>query len=451
MKRCWAILLVSVCGLSISGAAEAADVVLAEDFQYTQYRPPGGELAGDEVDGYDAIWTVSNSGNDDPTVAANCEVGGNPTNPYPILIEDSDDVTFSGGRVRSDVPLLSDWGPTYCNSAALFIRGGDRAIVEHVRVEGSWDAFRFSDGAVDFTLRGVWVSNFRDDGVENDQVRSGRIEDSLFDGGFQGLSLDPGGSGGPSDFDDHLVVLDHYIQRLAVFSYEGAPSHGTLFKGTEYAPRMEIVHSVFAAEVDSFASEGRLTSVLDQVQHCENNYFLWLGDGPVPTSYSDHLPECFTVFEGEEADERWVAVRNNWIDCHPDVPRSNADPASNPRACDPNFINNGLEPSDDPSGTGTGSSSGGIEPTTGPASDTSSGGETSNSDTGGVGSGSETTRGASGRASGTGGEGGTDGPGQSDGSSDDRSGCGCRSPNPRGPAGALWLGVVACLRRRARR
>ncbi|MCR9165928.1 MAG: hypothetical protein ACE37F_25035 [Nannocystaceae bacterium] len=446
MTRTWSISLLAALGLGVPSSARAEDVVLSEDFAYTQYRPPAGELTGDAVDAYAATWTVSNSGNDDPTTAADCEVGNNPLNLYPILIDDSDDMTFSGGRIRSDIPLQSDWGPTYCNSAALFIRGGDRAIVEHVRVEGSWDAFRFAQGAVDFTLRGVWASNVRDDAIENDQVRSGRIEDSLFDGTFQGLSLDPGGSGGPADVDEHLVVLDHYIQRLTPFSYQGTPGHGTLFKGTSYAPRMEIVHSVFAAEVDAFASEGRLTSVLDQLQHCENNYFLWLGRGPAPAAYTDHLPpECFTVFEGDEAAQRWTALRTNWIDCHPEVPRAETDPVSDPRACDPLFIDNGLEPSADPGGT-----SGGAQ-TTGSGEDTSGEGTTSD---GGAPSDStgatppttgdtSTTHGAPSR--GESGEGtGDDGARQSE----EAAGCGCRSSNP---TGGLWLGLLALLRLRRRR
>ncbi len=443
----------------VASDARAETIVLTGDYGYQQYRPASGELAGDTVDAYAATWIVQNSANDDPTPGMDCEIGPNMLNRYPILIEGSDGVAFQGGRIISEIPQASAWAPTYCNSAAFMVRESSNARVENLRVEGAWDAIRFSVDSVDFTIKSVWVSNFRDDGIENDQVRSGRIEDSLFDGGFQGLSLDPGGSGGPSDVDDHRMVLDHFIQRLQPYPFDGngglVSSHGTLFKGTSYAPRMEIVHSVFAAEVDSFAGDGRLTSVLDKLDHCENNYFLWLGDGPVPTSYTDHLPSCFAIREGDEAKSLWEELRTNWIDCHPDVPRSAADPASDPAACDPLFIDNGLMKTPDDgtgtwtgtSGTGTGTGTSGTGTGTGTSDtegDDGSSGATDDATT------DETTTGGSGGATGassaTGSAGTTTGAGAED--QDSGSGCGCTTSRPPGVLGIATVLLPLGMRRR---
>ena len=42
-----------------------------------------------------------------------------------------------------------------------------------------------------FVLRNAYISNVRDDCVENDVLSGGLIEDSLFDGCYMGLSVDP--------------------------------------------------------------------------------------------------------------------------------------------------------------------------------------------------------------------------------------------------------------------
>ena len=185
---------------------------------YYGYRPhqlrdlPPGTV----IDARGANFTVANSRNGAPVPDMTCEVGQLPTNPYPVVLRNCPGVRFVGGRFDGEVPMTSGWRETYCNSAALLLRDGSSTpLVEEIRVRRAWDGVRFAEGCDDFTLRSSWLSDIRDDAVENDHLKSGTIEDCLFDGCFSGISIDPGGRSGTGA--DRSLAVHRCLIRMQPF------------------------------------------------------------------------------------------------------------------------------------------------------------------------------------------------------------------------------------------
>ena len=78
---------------------------------------------------------------------------------------------------------------------------------------GWWTRFGpAGDGTV---LRNAYISNIRDDCVEADYLSAGRIEDSLLDGCYAGISVDPVTR--PSPKNPEPLVLDGVLMRLKPF------------------------------------------------------------------------------------------------------------------------------------------------------------------------------------------------------------------------------------------
>ncbi|MBN1239619.1 MAG: hypothetical protein JXB36_14030 [Gammaproteobacteria bacterium] len=332
--------LAMAAGLAAAETASAQDAVIEKNYGLTQFRPAAGTYSNMVVDASDAQFTIANSKNEHPTWSADCTVGSLPVNHYPLNLDKQPGITFLGGTVNSQVPQTSEWRPTYCNSSAVIVLSSNDATVDGVRVVGSWDGVRFSRDSNHFRLANAWLTDVRDDCLENDQLRSGRIEDVLFDGCFVGISTDPGGSSTvPSEEHNHTVVMDRVLMRMQSYPFRKSSSdplqntHGHIFKGESRAPSFEITNSVFAYEADPFMSDARLTLILDRTKRCENNEVLWLSDEPLP-AFFDHFPSsCFTIRQGQAAHDAWQEARRDWIDCHPDNIRTADDDASVPAQC----------------------------------------------------------------------------------------------------------------------
>jgi hypothetical protein len=332
--------MVAMAALSAAASTAAAQVTLSKSYGLDQFRPSPGTYSNKTVDATGASFTVANSKNSNPTWSYRCDKGSLRTNLYPLNLDRHNNIVFRGGRVDSNVPQGSEWSPTYCNSAAVIVLDSDKAVIDGTRVMGAWDGVRFARQSDNFTLRDAWLSNVRDDCLENDQLRSGRIVDTLFDGCFIGISLDPGRN---SDMGNqrynHKVVLDGVLMRLEAYPYRKSKSHslrqthGHIFKGHDWSPSVEVVNSVFAYEAVPFAAEGRLTKVLGRMTQCANNYALWLSDKALPSFFSRFPSKCFTVLRGQAARDKWAQARRNWIDCHSTNVRGSGDDSSVASRC----------------------------------------------------------------------------------------------------------------------
>ena len=299
-------------------------VVLSGEYGYRQ-RTVRGLRVGATIDAREALFTVANSGNTSPGADMDCAVGALPLNRYPMSIRNCPGVRFIGGRFHGEVPLTSDWEYTYCNSAALVVRDGTtNATIESVRVRRCWDGIRFADRADGFRLKGSWLSEIRDDAVENDYLVGGVIEDCLFDGCFSGISLDPGSN--DRDGTRAIVTIERSLIGMRAYLAKGEMTHQAPIKAADVSPRLKITGSVFALASPNMRGFRRLERAWRSLIESRDNALLWLPDEPIPSALP-LPPSGFSLLTGAVARKYWDEARRRWLAGHPDVGRF-ADEAS---------------------------------------------------------------------------------------------------------------------------
>ena len=276
-------------------------LTLTGDYGFDQFRMAF--LDDVLIDASDARWSLANF--------------GDTLNRYPVLVTDSRDVLLRGGTIDGLVPLDMDWVEAYVNSAAVFSRDTGDVRFEDWRISRAWDGIRVSDDGGDgtFAIDRVWMSQIRDDAVENDDALSGTITNSLFDGVFVGISLTEDGT---PDRTDNLVTLDNVLIRLEAYEYKGEMTHQSIFKVADgVSPSLAIHNSVFAIETVAHAGYHYQRIAWDSVVESSGNVFLNLSDTLLPDDYP-LPPEGFTVLQGQDARDFWALARAAWVDTYGD-------------------------------------------------------------------------------------------------------------------------------------
>jgi hypothetical protein len=293
-------------------------LVLTGDYGYEQQSIRGLQ-PGATIDARNASFTVANSRNSDPSEMMGCDAGTLPVNRYPVVIRDCPDVRFIGGCFNGHVPLTSDWQDTYCNSAALLVRDGTtNATIEGVRARRCWDGIRFAERADGFRLKGCWLSEIRDDAVENDYLLSGTIEDCLFDGCFSGISVDPAKN--DRDGTKEIVRIDGSLIRMHAYLAKGEITHQAPVKASDVSPSLRITGSVFALAAANMRGFHRLKRTWLKTIESRDNVLLWLPDEPIPFELP-LPPSGFRVLTGADAREYWNKAHLQWVAAHQDVAR----------------------------------------------------------------------------------------------------------------------------------
>jgi hypothetical protein len=329
-------------------------VVLDQSYGYEQLRTKYDPNT--KVDGRGGIWNMQNY---DTTPGWQRR---------PIMVS-GEGLCVAGARVEGTNPLDVGWMAAYCiggynkgkkcgNAAALSFgrdRDSDHSIIDGVRLHNVWDGIRPSRnkriGADNFAIRNVWMSRVRDDAVENDNYYTGLIEDSLFDGIFVFLS-----TRGKGNYPSNVVTIRNNLVRMEPFPMEDpvcvkrsdGMCHGEVFKhGYQRGPQLRITDNLFVW--DGNLKEGRIenifihSDVYDKVIECSNNTVIWQGPGAFRDRFVEANPSCFTVLDATKdpgAMSLWQEAKQNWINCHPNVPRRPGDPGPN-GACDPNSFGGG--------------------------------------------------------------------------------------------------------------
>jgi hypothetical protein len=274
---------------------------------------------GSLVDARQAIFRVANSRNPAPSADQPCSTGSAVTNEYPLQIKRSPGVVLLGGRFVGDIPVGSDWQDTYCNSAALTVEKSPAAVVDGVLMDHVWDGVRIGADSQGFQLKGFWISDARDDCIEDDFLQGGTIEDALLDGCFSGVSTRPPegelrvSDGGP-------LVMRGVLMRMQSYLYKGRLRQGVPFKAEEGGTALEIYDSIIAMDNPDSVSRSRLSLGWKNIGNCGGNLLLWTADSPWPDNF-DRPPDCFQLVEGALARKIWSAARKHWLDNHPDVTR----------------------------------------------------------------------------------------------------------------------------------
>ena len=298
------------------------------------FTPPAGS-SGAVIDARTAIFTVANSRNANPTASQDCDRGEQPVNRYPLFIARQDGTAVVGGLFVSRVPQTSDWRDTYCNSAAITFQDAANGIVDGVRITGAWDAIRASRDSPNLLIVNSWITNVRDDAVEDDFLQPATIRDTLIDGTFQGISVKPRKDNPIGDASDKQVTLAGVLLHLREYPYKGEQRFGALMKSDPRAPRSRVVNSIVAVDYAGGRSYPQYWATSwSKLTGSSNNLFLWLSDAPIPDTVP-LPPPSFRVLSGRAARDAWARARTNWIDCHPKLARLPSDPRSNPQACLP--------------------------------------------------------------------------------------------------------------------
>jgi hypothetical protein len=285
-------------------------ITLTEDYAYTSYKITGLEY-GTIIDAETATFIQDNDDSDGDS------------NPYPFLVYDAPGVIIDGGTIVGNFDLTSAFYDIYDlgNSAGVRIEDSPDAVIRDWRITNTWDAIRVSWNSQNFLIEDIWVTNARDDAVENDRLQSGTIRDSLFDGVFSGISIDPSSSS-PVDGSDEVVIIDGVLMRMGLYLYKGEMTHSSLIKtdsATDGAvtPSLIFTNNVFAIEDVNHRSYRSMFDAWDHTIESSGNVFLNLSDTPLPYDYP-MPPEGWTILQGQEARDYWEQARDGWIASHTD-------------------------------------------------------------------------------------------------------------------------------------
>jgi len=253
---------------------------------------------------------------------------------------------WAGGYVRSDKPWDASWddhkdleGPTR-NSTAITNSAHEMTIT-------GLHYFNVHDGprtnnAYSWQVQHSWGEYVRDDCIENDQIHSGRVYDTLFDGCYTGISTEA--SSGDALQGGQLVELEGILLRMEPMPYpykwqeksgiigvDGEPydgtgvpyGHGDIFKldddDIDRNPHFSIRNSVFLLTHYTTASKANFPPE-SLVDACENVTIIWLGGGEYPGDLpTAKFPGCFTILTGQQGIGYWVERVADWHARHPQV------------------------------------------------------------------------------------------------------------------------------------
>ncbi len=229
---------------------------------------------------------------------------------WPISFGGGANACWLGGRIFGTFGQDTPWSEFH-HTGGLNFQNPDLAVVG-LRVHNYGDGIRVREGATDFTISGVHLSFMHDDCIENDQLYSGVVEDSLLDGCYVAFSARPS-KGDDLDGRSNTFTIRNNVVRLQATPtvYKGrAPGHGGFFKWDKRAssPKLVVRDNVF--RVDSRPNHQTLGLPKGYDLTCSNNVVVWLGKG----RYPDKLPKCFTVTRDRRV---WDRAVGQWRAAHP--------------------------------------------------------------------------------------------------------------------------------------
>ena len=237
-----------------------------------------------------------------------------PTNLYPLNLNGNPGTCIAGAKLQGTYATTLTWSDMHTLNNAGVRFENDDVTVDGVRIDDVTDGIRPVGGG--FTIRGVWLSYVRDDCVENDHVKPGLIEDSLFDGCYVGVSERPSPdiiAAGADGRADVLIVRNTLMRLQPMPGPDGAAptvmGHGGFFKWDALATQLVLRNNVFMAEQTGFNGPSTM-DMPDRIVECSNNVMVWLGAGPYPKA----LPSCFTITTNRQVWDDAVAA---WKAQHP--------------------------------------------------------------------------------------------------------------------------------------
>ncbi len=225
--------------------------------------------------------------------------------PYAIVVGGKPHLCLVGGSIGGAWPRDTSWSEMHSTGAVLVDNA--YATIQGLRVDGYGDSIRLTEGAADFVVQRVHLTDSRDDCIENDWLHSGTVRDSLLDGCYNAFSAESYGQSGVRDHDgDAVWRIEGSLIRLQpmerTYRDEGlVPGTAGFFKWGPDGPRLSLHDNVFRA--DQPANTVGLDIPDSAHADCSGNVMVWLGEGPYPGA----LPDCFTVTRDAEVWDDAVA------------------------------------------------------------------------------------------------------------------------------------------------
>jgi hypothetical protein len=206
-------------------------------------------------------------------------------------------------------------------------------IVDGIRVDNIEDGISTIGGdPAGVTIRNAHLTYIRDDCIENDAIVAVRVQDSLLDGCFNGVSERPGlGGSPPPPSPGEGLTLDGVLMRVRPMPYDRSRAlcgqnaadglgGGGFFKWSRHANRLVVRNTVLLAERGSVNCGASMSFPGDGVY--ENVTLVWLGEG----SYPGRLPPSGVTVTRDR--RIWDEARARWLARHGYA--TGDDPASQP-------------------------------------------------------------------------------------------------------------------------
>ncbi len=241
-----------------------------------------------------------------------------------ITISGGSNICFYGGELLGQQPPATAWS-TMHGVTGIHVKTVKPFLhLENTRVFDSGDGVSMDPGGMNWTIRGVYFKYMRDDCVEDDSLYSGTIEDSLFDGCYDGISARTwrGQSPNPGDGSTNLIVMKNSLLRLQAMDapYSGTPpNHNAFWKWDPKAPKVALYNNIFRADEDSWEhskSGMYMAPPPGKLADCADNTMVWLGSGrfpePLPSTFNGK--PCFTITTDKSV---WDTAVAQWRANHP--------------------------------------------------------------------------------------------------------------------------------------
>jgi hypothetical protein len=230
-----------------------------------------------------------------------------------VVLAGGANVCYYRGEVLGYLPPSQDWSTMH--DTYTFKVEVPGFVLEGARHFDYGDGVTIREVTSNWVLRGVYFKYMRDDCIENDFVNGGLIEDSFFDGCFQGFSSRPFRT--TQDGSANVVTVRNSLFRLQHMDHGYTnPGHGGFFKWDAKGPMVSLHNNIYRVDEKSqHSSNHSFGPPAGKLKDCSNNVMIWLGSGPFP----EQLPSCYRVLTGQEGLDYWNAAAAKWKADHPPV------------------------------------------------------------------------------------------------------------------------------------